>query len=93
MRVDATGWAVGERRRSITPMDEQTKTSDTDDRPCTVCGHPLAEHTFDRSSDHDHFMTCPTQDRLPDPAESSIPVNEFGMPLWEEDPDRQAPPA
>ena len=23
----------------------------------------------------------------------SIPVNEFGMPLWEEDPDRQAPPA
>ena len=85
--VDAAG------RPSMTRMNEQTKTSDTEDRQCTVCGHPLAEHTFDRSSGHDHFMTCPTGERLPDPAQSAIPVNEFGMPLWDQDPDRPAPSA
>ena len=74
----------------MTGMNEQTKTSDAKDRLCTVCGQPLTEHTFDRSSEHDHFMTCPTGERLPDPAESAIPVNEFGMPLWEQDPDRPA---
>jgi hypothetical protein len=58
-------------------------------RLCTVCGHALSEHTFDRSSTHDHYMYCPVTDRLPDPNRSSVPVNEFGMALVNEDPDAQ----
>lgn len=69
-------------------MNEQTTASQTPERQCTVCGRALSEHTFDRSSGHDHFMYCPTGERLPDPAESAVPVNEFGMAQWDRDPDR-----
>lgn len=53
----------------------------TAERLCTVCGHALSEHAFDRSSKHDHFMYCPVSDRLPDPSRSAAPVNELGMVL------------
>lgn len=75
----------------MTAMDEQTRASQDSDQQCTVCGHALSEHTFDRSSPHDHFMHCPTSDRLPDPSESAVPVNEFGMAQWDKDPDRPTP--
>lgn len=76
----------------MSAMNEQTTASEASEQPCTVCGHALSEHAFDRSSGHDHFMYCPTAERLPDPSESAVPVNEFGMAQWDKDPDRVISP-
>lgn len=58
-------------------MDE-TSTPHADPPPCPVCGHPMSEHTIERSA-HDTILNCP----VPHPGgwdrDAYQPVNELGM--------------
>ncbi|WP_400998442.1 hypothetical protein [Agromyces sp. GXQ0307] len=62
--------------------EEPDDRSQSGEKPCPLCGHPMFEHRIDESTSN-VLLECPTDVRLPEPAASG-PLNEFGMPASEE---------
>lgn len=58
------------------PYDEESEESVLAHDACPLCGHPMAEHTIDRSSANT-VLNCPAPQK-PAP-ESFEPLNEVGM--------------
>lgn len=61
--------------------EEPDDRSQSGEKPCPLCGHPMFEHYIDESTSN-VLLECPTDERLPEPAASG-PLNEYGMPASE----------
>lgn len=58
------------------PYDEESEESVRSHDECPLCGHPMAEHTIDRST-ASAVLNCPAPQRAA--PESFEPLNEVGM--------------